>query len=56
MIALNIASNAVVTESVHETVEVSNAPIILEAEDEAPKVESQPKEEKVHNEEPHASQ
>ena len=40
-IALNIASNGV-AEPALETVETINAPIILEAEAEAPKVESQP--------------
>ena len=40
-IALNIALNGV-AEPVHETVETINAPIILEAEAEATKVESQP--------------
>lgn len=49
---MNIASNAVTTELAHETIQAANDPIVLEAEDEAPKVESQPE----HHEELHATQ
>lgn len=47
---MNIASNAAIIEPVHEAVKIPNVPIVLEAEDEAPKVESMPEAEANHEE------
>lgn len=52
---MNIASNAVAIDPVQPSVEVTTEQIVLDAEDEVPKVESQPEQE-VHHEEPHAVQ